>query len=105
MNMETSLFLALAVLLGNAFFVGAEFALVSARRSNIELKALEGSRAAKLTLSGMEQVSLMLAGAQPPAIPGLARGCSSMAEHQLPKLTVRVRFPSPAPRQKPRSGS
>ena len=29
---------------------------------------------------------------------GAARGCSSMAEHQLPKLTVRVRFPSPAPR-------
>src|SRR5271165_6109048 len=26
-----------------------------------------------------------------------ARGCSSMAEHQLPKLTVRVRFSSPAP--------
>jgi hypothetical protein len=25
------------------------------------------------------------------------RGCSSMAEHQLPKLTVRVRFSSPAP--------
>jgi hypothetical protein len=24
-------------------------------------------------------------------------GCSSMAEHQLPKLTVRVRFSSPAP--------
>ena len=23
-------------------------------------------------------------------------GCSSVAEHQLPKLTVRVRFPSPA---------
>src|SRR3954452_20541266 len=27
-----------------------------------------------------------------------------MAEHQLPKLTVRVRFPSPAPRTKPRPG-
>jgi hypothetical protein len=26
-----------------------------------------------------------------------ARGCSSMAEHQLPKLIARVRFPSPAP--------
>ena len=26
-----------------------------------------------------------------------AGGCSSMAEHQLPKLTVRVRFPSSAP--------
>jgi hypothetical protein len=33
---------------------------------------------------------------------GDARGCSSMAEHQLPKLTVRVRFPSPAPHE-PRS--
>ncbi len=26
------------------------------------------------------------------------RGCSSMAEHQLPKLNMRVRFPSSAPR-------
>jgi hypothetical protein len=26
-----------------------------------------------------------------------------MAEHQLPKLTVRVRFPSSAPTQRPRS--
>src|SRR6185503_3891378 len=25
------------------------------------------------------------------------RGCSSMAEHQLPKLNTWVRFPSPAP--------
>ncbi|HSH18504.1 MAG TPA: hemolysin family protein [Candidatus Saccharimonadales bacterium] len=64
MSFETGLLIAAGVLLGNAFFVGAEFALVSARRSNIELKALEGSRAAKLCLSAMEQVSLMLAGAQ-----------------------------------------
>ena len=35
---------------------------------------------------------------------GAACGCSSMAEHQLPKLTVRVRFPSPAPPQRPWSG-
>lgn len=64
MSFELALVVAIAVLLGNAFFVGAEFALVSARRSSIELRALEGSRAAKLTLSAMEQVSLMLAGAQ-----------------------------------------
>src|SRR5258708_2721051 len=32
------------------------------------------------------------------------RGCSSMAEHQLPKLTVRVRFSSPALTRKPRAG-
>lgn len=64
MSFELGLLLAFATLIGNAFFVGAEFALVSARRSNIELKALDGSRAAKVTLVAMEQVSLMLAGAQ-----------------------------------------
>jgi hypothetical protein len=26
------------------------------------------------------------------------RGCSSMVEQKLPKLTTRVRFPSPAPK-------
>ncbi|WP_166138586.1 hemolysin family protein [Nocardioides ochotonae] len=53
------------VLLGlNAFFVGAEFALVSARRSQIEPRAREGSRVARTTLRAMENVSLMMAGAQ-----------------------------------------
>src|ERR1700739_855389 len=41
----------------------------------------------------------------PPGGVGLARGCSSMAEHQLPKLTVRVRFSSPAPMVKAQVGS
>jgi len=53
------------LLLGlNAFFVAAEFAFVSARRSSIEPRAEEGSRAAKIALRGMENVSLMIAGAQ-----------------------------------------
>ena len=53
------------VLLGlNAFFVGAEFALISARRSAIEPLAEEGGWAARATLKAMENVSLMLAGAQ-----------------------------------------
>jgi CBS domain containing-hemolysin-like protein len=64
MSFETSLFVAITMLLGNAFFVGAEFGLVSARRSSIEPRALAGSRAAKVTLDSMEHVSLMLAGAQ-----------------------------------------
>ncbi|HEX5743901.1 MAG TPA: hemolysin family protein [Candidatus Saccharimonadales bacterium] len=64
MSFEIGLLIALAMLLGNAFFVGAEFGLVSARRSSIELKALNGSHAAKITLNAMEQVSLMLVGAQ-----------------------------------------
>jgi CBS domain containing-hemolysin-like protein len=45
----------------NAFFVGAEFALISARRSAIEDRP---GRAAKITLGAMENVSLMMAGAQ-----------------------------------------
>ena len=56
--------LAVVLLLLNAFFVGAEFALLSARRSQIEPRAQEGSRAARTTLRAMEQVSLVMAGAQ-----------------------------------------
>lgn len=52
------------LLLVNAFFVGAEFAIISARRSAIEPRADEGSRAAKTVLWAMENVSLMLATAQ-----------------------------------------
>jgi CBS domain containing-hemolysin-like protein len=55
----------LAVLLVvNAFFVGAEFAVVSARRSQIEPKADQGSRAAQTTLWAMEHATLMLATSQ-----------------------------------------
>lgn len=53
------------VLLGlNAFFVGAEFALITARRTQIEPRAAAGSRVARTTLRAMENVSLMMAGAQ-----------------------------------------
>ncbi len=64
MSESTALVLALALLLGNAFFVGAEFALISARRSQIEPLAEGGGRRARTTLWAMEHVSLMLAGAQ-----------------------------------------
>ena len=45
------------LLVGNAFFVGAEFAVISARRSQIEPKAEAGSRAAKTTLCAMEHAT------------------------------------------------
>lgn len=64
MSFEVSLLIAVLSLLGNAFFVGAEFGLVSARRSSIELRAVSGSRRARTTLDAMEHVSVMLAGAQ-----------------------------------------
>lgn len=56
--------LAVFLLAANAFFVGAEFALISARRSQIEPRAQAGSRVARITLAAMEQVSQMMAGAQ-----------------------------------------
>ncbi len=58
------LVLALVLLGLNAFFVGAEFALISARRSQIEPRARAGSRVARTTLWAMENVSLVMAGAQ-----------------------------------------
>jgi CBS domain containing-hemolysin-like protein len=60
----TAIVVAVALLAGNAFFVGAEFALIAARRTQIEPRAATGSRAARLTLRAMERVSLMMAGAQ-----------------------------------------
>ena len=59
-----AILLTIVLLALNAFFVGAEFALISARRSSIEPRADEGSRLARIALYGMEHVSLMLAGAQ-----------------------------------------
>ncbi|TFD37557.1 HlyC/CorC family transporter [Cryobacterium sp. TMT1-19] len=48
----------------NAFFVGAEFAVISARRSQIEPLAARGNKAAKTTLWAMEHATLMLATSQ-----------------------------------------
>ncbi|PXA72715.1 hemolysin family protein [Cryobacterium arcticum] len=52
------------LLLGNAFFVGAEFAVISARRSQIEPLAEAGKRSAKTALWAMEHATLMLATSQ-----------------------------------------
>jgi CBS domain containing-hemolysin-like protein len=60
----TAVLVALVLLVLNAFFVGAEFALLSARRSQIEPLAQAGSRSARTALRAMEQVSLVMAGAQ-----------------------------------------
>jgi CBS domain containing-hemolysin-like protein len=52
------------LLIANAFFVGAEFAVISARRSQIEPKAEAGSKRAKTALYAMEHATLMLATSQ-----------------------------------------
>ncbi|MGC4998625.1 MULTISPECIES: hemolysin family protein [unclassified Streptomyces] len=58
------LLIGLATLVVNAFFVGAEFALISVRRSQIEPLAQEGDRRARRVLWGLEHVSALLAAAQ-----------------------------------------
>lgn len=52
------------LLAGNAFFVGAEFAVISARRSQVEPLAEQGRRSAKTALWAMEHATLMLAMSQ-----------------------------------------
>lgn len=64
MNGGAALVVAIALLAANAFFVGAEFAVMSARRSSIEPLAVAGSRRARTVLWAMENVSLMLACSQ-----------------------------------------
>jgi CBS domain containing-hemolysin-like protein len=56
--------LAVLILALNGFFVGAEFAVMSARRSQIEPLAEAGSARARSTLWAFEHVSQMLACAQ-----------------------------------------
>jgi len=62
MSLLQLLFAALLIL-GNGFFVGAEFALVSVRRSQIEPLAA-GQRAARTVLYGLEHLPQMMAAAQ-----------------------------------------
>ncbi len=80
------------LLAANAFFVGAEFAVISARRSQVEPLAERGSRSAKTALYAMEHATLMLA-----TLPA--------RHHDLLPADperVRARDPSP-PRRAPRA--
>ena len=64
MSPEAALVAAVLLLLGNAFFVGAEFSLVAVRRSAIEPLAAKGSKKASRTLGALENISFLMASAQ-----------------------------------------
>ncbi|CAM4451831.1 Hemolysin C [Mycobacterium basiliense] len=64
MNPLLALLLALLLILANAFFVGAEFALISARRDRLEALAEQGRASAVTVIRAGEQLPSMLAGAQ-----------------------------------------
>lgn len=59
-----ALSLTLVLIAANAFFVAAEFALISARRDRLEALAEQGKRSAVTVIRAGENLSVMLAGAQ-----------------------------------------
>jgi CBS domain containing-hemolysin-like protein len=63
-SLGTGLLLIGLLLLANAFFVGAEFALVSVRRERIQTLADEGYAVARIVLWALDRVSLLIAAAQ-----------------------------------------
>lgn len=64
MSTPAALAVSLVLLVGNAFFVAAEFALTASRPHRLARLARDGSRGARAALRGTRELSLMLAGAQ-----------------------------------------
>jgi CBS domain containing-hemolysin-like protein len=81
-----SFLVAVVLLLGNAFFVGAEFSLIASRRTVIEPMA-SASRPARAALRAMNQIPLMIAGAQL-GITICSLGLGALAEPALAHLLV-----------------
>jgi CBS domain containing-hemolysin-like protein len=80
-----AILVSLLLLVANAFFVAAEFALVASKRYRLEHAAAEGSRAARAALDGTRELSLMLAGAQL-GITLCSLGLGALAEPALEHL-------------------
>ncbi|MBB0245400.1 DUF21 domain-containing protein [Streptomyces alkaliphilus] len=64
MDPLTAALLTVLLLLASGLFVAAEFALVAARHHRMEQAVAEGRRGARSALTGMRELSLMLAGSQ-----------------------------------------
>ena len=64
MNVALSIGLSVVLLVANAFFVAAEFAVVSAKRHRLEVAAAFGGRSARAAVHNSRELSLGLAGAQ-----------------------------------------
>lgn len=64
MSTPAALGVAVLLLLANAFFVWAEFAVVASRRTHMEALAAAGSRRAGSVLRAMDDLNFVLAGAQ-----------------------------------------
>jgi CBS domain containing-hemolysin-like protein len=91
-----ALLLSLLLLAANGFFVAAEFALVASRSYRLDQAVGEGRRGAKAALAGVNELSLMLAGAQL-GITICTLGLGALAEpavaHSIEPLLHRVGLP------------
>ena len=85
MSIGTALIIAAVLLIANAFFVGAEFAIMSVRRAQLEPLVADGVRGAKTAMYAVEHVSLMLAAAQL-GITICSTGLGAVAEPALARL-------------------
>lgn len=64
MNLWTGLILTLLLLVGNGFFVAAEFALVAARRTRIEAMIRKGDRRAVVVRKALQSLDRYISGTQ-----------------------------------------
>ncbi|MEU5755865.1 hemolysin family protein [Streptomyces sp. NPDC047829] len=97
MSFPMALFVTVLLLIGSGFFVAAEFALVAAKRHRMEKAVAEGQRGAKAALTGMRELSLMLAGAQlgiTVCTLGLGSVSKPAISHELDPLLHKLGLPS-----------
>jgi len=101
MSVTWALLVSVLLLLFNAFFVAAEFALVASKRYRLEQAASTGNPAARAALAGSRELSLMLAGAQlgiTICTLGLGALAEPAVEHLVSPLLVGIGVPEAASR-------
>jgi CBS domain containing-hemolysin-like protein len=91
-----TLLIALTLLAANAFFVGAEFALISARRDRLESMAKRGVQRAITVIRAGQKLPLMLAAAQL-GITVSSLGLGSLGEPAIAEQLERLRGPLRVP--------
>ncbi|HEX3592708.1 MAG TPA: hemolysin family protein [Pseudonocardiaceae bacterium] len=88
MSIGLSLFITVLLLLGNAFFVGAEFAVITARRDRLEALADEGKARARMAIRAGHELPLLIAGAQL-GVTVCSLGLGALAEPAVSNLLER----------------
>ncbi len=83
------LIIAILLLVGNGFFVGAEFALTASRRTKLAQLEATGNRRARSAMKSIRELSLMLAGAQL-GITMMSFGLGYLAEPAVATLIERA---------------